>query len=160
MCYSPFLYNVSRRYTKNTQDAEDALQDAWINIFRNLDQYKEEGRLEAWMKRIVINAALSMYRKKWSSVVLTEESFELEKAFDPCIIKTLEVEDMMRYIKQLPSGYQEIFTLYVIDEFKHEEIGEMLGIGPSTSRAKLSIARKKLKAIIQSSNKIYQYEAS
>lgn len=160
MQHSPFLFNVAVRYSGNRHDAEDNLQEAWINIFKNLHQYKEDGKLHAWMKRIVINVALGLKRKKWSSVVLVEHDVGLDQEVQPTVIKEMEVKDMMEYIFQLPPGYQEIFKLYVIDEFKHQEIADMMGIEASTSRAKLTIARRKLKTIINTTSKLYQHEES
>jgi len=155
--YTKQLFVASMRYSKNRMDAEDALQEAWINIFKSLGKYREEGKLLGWMKRIVINAAL---RKKQSSWFKNEEiglQNSREAKLSPVAIDTMSANEILDHVLNLPPGYKEVFTLFVIDGYSHKEIGDLLNIKASTSRSKLTLARRKMQQSILKGNKIYAY---
>lgn len=153
--YTRPLYQVSLRYSKTRMDAEDALQDAWVNIFKGLSTYREEGKLESWMKRIVIHSALRKQRVKW----FKNENTDIEKvndpSFSPQALSQMTADEILGYVLNLPAGYKEIFTLFVIEGYSHKEIGLLLGIEASTSRSKLTRARKKMQSSILLANKNY-----
>jgi len=155
--YSDPLFLVSQRYTKNRMDAEDVLQESWIKIFRALDKYKEQGMLLAWMKKIVIHTALGKKRSAW----FKKEKVGLENVAEPALqskaVDKMSADEILSYVLNLPDGYKEIFTLFVIEGYSHKEIGKFLGIEASTSRAKLTMARKKMQESFLKANKIYSY---
>ena len=153
--YTAPLFLVSQRYSKNKMDAEDALQESWIKIFKALSKYEEQGKLLAWMKRITIHTAL---RRKQSSWFKNEEiglDSSVDPRFNPKAVDQMTADEILGYVLNLPPGYKEVFTLFVIEGYSHREIGELLGIQASTSRAKLTIARKKMQKSILEANKIY-----
>ena len=154
--YAQELYNIASRYAGQSVTPDDIAQESWIKIFRKLGTYKDEGRLDAWMKKIVINTALEKLRLKWhKSVVLSIEPME-DMYTPPEIIQSMEAQEILSIVNKLPDGYREIFKLHAIEGYKHKEIGEILGIQPSTSRAKLTLAKKKLRDILFNANKLAQ----
>ena len=153
--YTSALFQVSMRYSKTKMDAEDALQESWVKIFKGLENYTEQGKLLAWMKRITIHCAL---RKRQSSWFTTEEiglKSKSDPKFNPQAIDQMTADEILGYVLNLPPGYKEVFTLFVIEGYSHKEIGEFLGIEASTSRAKLTTARKKMRQSVLEANKIY-----
>ena len=133
------------KYSKNYQDAEDTLQDSFLTIFDKIKQYKSKGSFEGWLKRIAINTALQKYRNKvpleFVNEDLKEEEIEeinLEKA-------DFEIDFLLQLIQKLPDKYRLIFNLYVLDNYTHKEISNLLNISEGTSKSNLSRARKILK---------------
>lgn len=153
MRYSPTLMTVARRYCRDQHAAKDVLQDAFIKIFKAIPKYKHSGSFEGWLRRIVINCALSRREKH----AFKKEQTALEDtspiAISPSVYAHLEAEELMALIKQLPEGFQEVFNLFVIEGFSHNEIADILGISASTSRSQLVRARKKLQVILKQQEK-------
>jgi RNA polymerase sigma-70 factor (ECF subfamily) len=150
--YAGHMLGVCQRYARNTYDAEDILQDAFIKVFNKISQFKSEGSFEGWIRRIVVNTALkkyslARYSKELSGYEINESH---EKPVDPAAYSQLTEKDLLALINNLPDGYRLIFNLYVIEGYQHEEIAEMLGIQPGTSRSQLVKARAMLqKNILQ-----------
>ncbi|MDP5104673.1 MAG: sigma-70 family RNA polymerase sigma factor [Polaribacter sp.] len=143
--FSDKLFAVCLKYSRNYEDAEDNLQDCFITIFDKIDQYKHTGSFEGWLKRIAINTALQKYRKKPALYIVKEvadvdelEDFDLETT-------DLGIDVLLGFIQQLPDNYRLIFNLYVLDNYSHNEIAEMLKISVGTSKSNLFRARKILK---------------
>ena len=140
------------KYSRNYAEAEDNLQDAFITIFKKIEQYKNKGSFEGWMKRITINTALQRYRSEGVFDIINEEQIE---------DVTVEIDDddiSIDYLLKLFKNYQTVIdwylTLYVLDGYSHKEIAEMLEISTGTSKSNLARARLILK------EKIEQYKAS
>ncbi len=147
--YAPRLMAVCSRYSRDRESAKDALQESFINIFRYIDSYSEQGSFEGWMRRIAVNCALSFSRKnkKFDLIPITDyqsvDNVEMPEAY-----ANLQLEDLKKLIEKLPDNLLMVFNLYVVDGYKHKEIAVMLGIAESSSRAALSRARIKLIEII------------
>lgn len=147
--YSPLLLGVCFRYLKNRQDAEDVLIEGFMKVFTRIDQYSGEGSFEGWMRRIMVNEALMFLRKNnplthavdASEIPLSNEQWNAEDR--------LMEADVLRLLDQLPTGYRTIFNLYVIEGYKHREIGEMLGISIHTSKSQLIQARNRLSQLLE-----------
>lgn len=156
--YYPFLLTIARRYAK--QNAEDVLQDAFMRIFKKLDTFDaNKASFGSWAKTIVINTAISAYRKKR----LVFERFELrehDQEVSPDIIDKLDTEALLKLINRLPDMYKVVFNLYVIDSYSHAEIAKNLNIKVSLSKKRLSRARqllqKELQALIDREGKYLQ----
>nr|WP_298883232.1 RNA polymerase sigma factor [uncultured Polaribacter sp.] len=144
--FSDKLFAICLKYSSNYQDAEDNLQDSFIAIFEKIKQYKNKGSFEGWIKRITINTALQKYREK-SPLQIVEEIIEEEKEPEAFNFEktTVNVDTLLVLIQQLPDRYRLIFNLYVLDNYNHKEISEMLKISVGTSKSNLSRARKILK---------------
>ncbi len=150
--YASRMLGVCHRYARNAADAEDILQDAFVKIFNKMHQFKFEGSFEGWIRRIMVNTALKKYslRRYQKEVVGYEVKDSDESAMEPAAYTHLSKKEILELINNLPDGYRLIFNLYVIEGFQHEEISEMLGIQPGTSRSQLVKARGMLqKQIIE-----------
>ena len=140
-----YCVHVCLPYTRNEEDANDILSDAFIRIFKNIHQFDAgKGSLYAWIKRIVVNAALDFLKKhsRFTSSTLEEaEGIVIENT----IIEKLSADDLLQEIRSLPDATQAVFNLYCIEGFNHREISAMLGIKEGTSKWHLSEARTLLK---------------
>ncbi|MBK7306978.1 MAG: RNA polymerase sigma factor [Chitinophagaceae bacterium] len=146
------MLGVCNRYARNSADAEDILQDAFIKVFDKIYQFKFEGSFEGWIRKIVVNTALKKYslrryEKEVSGYEVTDRD---ETVMEPSTYGHLTEKDLLVLINNLPDGYRLIFNLYVLEGYQHDEIAEMLGIQPGTSRSQLVKARNMLqKQILQ-----------
>jgi RNA polymerase sigma-70 factor (ECF subfamily) len=139
------LFAVSLKYSKNYQDAEDNLQDSFLTIFAKIKQYKHKGSFEGWLKRITIHTALQKYRKNTPLEIVKEVKDEAQE--DEIDIENygFSVDVLLESIQQLPDRYRLVFNLYVLDDYSHKEIANLLNISEGTSKSNLSRARKILK---------------
>lgn len=150
--YASRMLGVCYRYARTAADAEDILQDAFIKVFDKMHQFKFEGSFEGWIRRIMVNTALKKYslRRYEKEVVGYEIKDKDESGMEPSAYAHLTQKEILELINNLPDGYRLIFNLYVMEGFQHEEIAEMLGIQPGTSRSQLVKARTMLqKQIIE-----------
>jgi len=152
--FSPVMYPICCRYVKNSVEAEDVLVMAFTKILNKIDQYKGEGSLEGWMKRIVINEALAHLRNQRSMVVVTDLEEGEFIADDDSGYTRLEEEELIDLISRLPSGYRSVFNLYAIDGYSHKEIAEKLSISENTSKSQLSRARVFLQKLLIKSQEV------
>lgn len=142
------MYNVGLRFLGNTEDAEDIVQDSFVDAFKNLDNFKYESSFGAWLKRIVINKSINHLKAKRIPVVPMEgHEFHLADE-EPIEAEATDIKKVKRGIALLPDGYREIINLYLIEGYDHVEIGEILGISTSTSKSQYHRAKKKLLEII------------
>lgn len=140
--YSKKMFAVCTYYTTEREDAEDVLHDGFIKIFENIHKYTHDGNFEAWMRRIFINQALMLYRRN-KRIDFVSEIAEMPTINHEMYEEgSLEFEELVLLVKQLPPQYQLVFNLYAIEGFKHKEIGEMLKIDEGTSKSNLARARK------------------
>ena len=147
--YSATLFSVCLKYSRNYPEAEDNLQDTFLTIFSRIEQFEGKGSFEGWMKRIAVNTVLQKYRKQKVFNLSNEE--QIEESLD------IEIEDrgvpldfLLKIIQELPDRYRLVFTMYVMDDYPHKEISDLLGISEGTSKSNLSRARKILKNKIES----------
>jgi RNA polymerase sigma-70 factor (ECF subfamily) len=146
--FSPKMYALCYRYVKDSMDAEDILVTAFTRIFERIDQFKGEGSFEGWIRRIVVNEALTFLRRNRSMYLETDlEVADREPDYNS-ISDHLEADDLIKMIQELPSGYRIVFNLYAIDGYSHKEIAEQLGISENTSKSQLSRARTYLQKLL------------
>lgn len=143
--YAPLMLAVCYRYTKSMTDAEDVLQEGFVKTFRYLHQFKGEGELGAWIRRIMVTTALNYLKKNTryqSELVFTDEQLHAISEYEPEM--NLSAKELADLIRQLPAGYQTIFNLHAVEGYSHVEIGKMLGIKEGTSRSQYARARSLL----------------
>jgi RNA polymerase sigma factor (sigma-70 family) len=147
--YSRAMYNVGYRITGNEADAEDVLQEAFISAFRNLDSYRGDASFGSWIKKIVINKAINQLKKRKMELMPDNEDFDIpmEEA-EEMYLPQLSVERVKGAIQQLPDGYRSVLSLYLLEGYDHQEIGEIMGITESTSKSQLNRAKSKLKELL------------
>lgn len=148
--FSSKLFAVCLKYSRNYEEAQDNLQDGFMIIYEKIGQFSFKGSFEGWAKRLMINNALQYYRKENSLRLLNEDIADEEM---------VEIEDnnismdyLLKIIQELPDRYRLVFNLYVIDNYAHKEIAEMLDISIGTSKSNLSRARVILKEKIETLN--------
>jgi RNA polymerase sigma factor (sigma-70 family) len=151
---------VCRRFAGDLAEAEDMLQEAFIRIFSNIDQYRFEGSLEGWIRRIVIHSALEVLRKRLIRFTDIGEEAETLSSPDTDAFAALSASELMRLICDLPDGYRVVFNLYVIEGYDHNEIATLLGISTATSRSQLLKARRALQEQIKCTDRLPNTYAS
>jgi len=152
--YSAAMLMVCMRYSKNRDDAEDMLQEAFIKIFKSIDGFRGQSTLGYWIKRIVINTALNYQRSKlylFPMVELVDDSYQASSDEN---LSDYSLEELIKMIQALPVGCQVIFNLYAIEGYKHREIATMLDISPGTSKSQFARARTLLQRMIVQANNI------
>ncbi|MFZ2287172.1 MAG: sigma-70 family RNA polymerase sigma factor [Bacteroidales bacterium] len=152
--YSKAMFNTAFRITGSREEAEDMLQEAFTDCFRNLGSYRTESTFGAWLKTIVINRCISRLRKKEAQLVyiddysrheFTEEESAESAWPDPAVIA--------RAVEKLPDGYRVVLSLYLLEGYDHTEISQILGISESTSKTQYLRAKEKLKKILLSTHR-------
>ncbi len=147
--YSSKMYGLCYRYIKDSMQAEDVLVTSFMKIFEKMEQFKHEGSFEGWIRRIVVNEALTYLRRNRSVYLETElEQAEVEPNYKN-LSDHLEAEDLLKIVSELPTGYRIVFNMYAIDGYSHKEIAEYLGISENTSKSQLSRARTHLQKVLK-----------
>jgi RNA polymerase sigma-70 factor (ECF subfamily) len=144
--FAPKMFSVCLRYMKKSDEAEDVLQDSFVKIFQKLSDFKNEGVLEGWIRRIVVNSCLDQIRKnsKFLNDIQAEEvEYKLDQ--NSFIAENLMAEDLMNLIQKMPDGYRLVFNMFAIEGFSHQEIASQLGITESTSKSQYLRARAYLR---------------
>ncbi len=149
---APLLIATCRRYVKDTALAEDIVQEGMIKAIQQFSSFKGKGNLTAWLKRIVINEALMHIRKSKINIIettneLTDNSNTSNTSYDDELIQQdFSINELLEAIDSLPASYRTVFNLYVLDEYKHSEIADLLHISVNTSKSQLMRARLNLQA--------------
>jgi RNA polymerase sigma factor (sigma-70 family) len=147
--FSPKMLGICYRYAKNRQDAEDMLQEGFIKIFTQIHQYRNEGALEGWIRRIIVHTCINILKKnkKFSDNVdiIHANSLYIREDMIPSIMQAKQVVECIRL---LPLGYRTVLNLYAIEGYSHKEIAEILDIEESTSRSQYTRAKAVLEDIL------------
>lgn len=143
--YADAMYNVSMRMVKIREDAEDVVQDSFIEAFKNLSSFRYESTFGSWLKRIVINKSINHLKLKRIPIVPIEnEMYRIKDDDAEDDAPKVDIKKVIKGIRLLPAGYQQIINLYLIEGYDHIEIGDILGISSSTSKSQYHRAKKKL----------------
>ena len=142
--FAPVMMGVCYRYTKNAEEASDVLQEGFVRVFRSLQQWKGQGELGAWMRRIMVNTALNWIRdhRKIQWLPAEEIPEDHHTSHTPTPADSLHARQLADLIRELPAGYQMVFNLHAVEGYTHAEIGQLMGIGEGTSRSQYHRARK------------------
>lgn len=147
--YSKAMYNICFRITGVEEVAEDVLQEAFVSAFQNIKSFKGRSSFGAWLKKIVVNRAISYLRKQQMDMIELDERIEVVEEAGDDIELVLKVNIVKEAIQKLPNGFRVVFSLYLLEGYDHKEIAEILGITESTSKSQYNRAKKKLKEIIK-----------
>ncbi len=151
--YAKAMYNVCLRIIGDTLEAEDVLQEAFLIAFEKIETYRNEAAFGAWLKKIVVHAALNQVRKRrfQFSDIDSNEDYEDESSHEAIAAEEMsyQAEQIRRAIAQLPDGFRIVFSLYLLEGYDHQEIAEILGISVSTSKSQYNRAKKKLQEILK-----------
>lgn len=144
--YYDLMSMVCYRYVKDPDISQDLVHEGFVKVFRKIKDFNKQGSLEGWIRRIMVNTCLDHLRRqkrKWAEVSLSEaESTPVNEE----VIAHLQAEYILEELQLLPLPLQMVFNLYIIEGYSHKEVGKLMDINPSTSRAYLTEARKQLRA--------------
>ncbi len=142
---------------KNEMDAEDLLQNSFVDVFSKLGTFKYQSSIGAWIKRIVVNNCINFLKRKrlYFEEIREGHGNIVEIGIDESVEPEYSVKAVMEALSRLPDGYRVVFTLYAIEGYDHREISEILGVSETTSKSQYSRAKRKLKELIGSKNTNY-----
>jgi RNA polymerase sigma-70 factor (ECF subfamily) len=135
------LYSSSLKYASSNEDAQDILQDAFITIFKKIEQFNHKGSFEGWCRRIVINTALAKYRSNKIKTVDQDRIINLEVEIEVEEVSEISLNALLEFIQELPDRYRLVFSLYTLDDYSHQEIADLMQISVGTSKSNLSRAK-------------------
>jgi len=150
--YAKAMFNTSLRIVNNASDAEDVLQEAFMDAFRYLADFNYKSTFGAWLKRIVINKSINVLRKRKGDFVDIDTTPVAEMPSDEVLDEEniqLKVAEIKKAVTKLPNGYRTVLTLYLFEGYDHEEIAEIMKISESTVRTQYHRAKHKLLHIIK-----------
>jgi RNA polymerase sigma factor (sigma-70 family) len=142
---APKMLAVCMRYAKDKDEAQDILQEGFIKMFKNMNNYRGEGSLEGWVRRIMVHSAISRYRKAKTMILVddfTEQNIPVSTSRNG---NGLEAQELMNMVQELPTTYRSVFNMYAIEGYSHQEISGKLGMSELLSRTTLHRARTILK---------------
>lgn len=147
--YNKAMYNSALRILKNQVDAEDVMQDSFLDAFTRIQLYREEGSFGGWLKKIVINNALDFIRKQKPTIEIDESILLLaDEKEDDSTENECRLEDIKKAMKMIKNEYRIILSLYLFEGYDHEEIASILKISYALSRTRYSRARQSLLKVI------------
>ena len=147
--FSRKMMGVCLRYCDSTEEAEDVVQNGFISIFENIESFKGTGSLEGWVRKIMVNTALTNIRKnKKLKQNIELDSVEFMLPSNIYQNDSFAAKDLLKIIQTLPVGFKTVFNLYAIEGYSHREIGDMLNISEGTSKSQYSRAKAHLQKII------------
>lgn len=147
--FAPVMMGVCKRYVRQTEVAEEMLSNGFIKAFRYISQFENKGSFEGWLRTIMVRECLDYLRTE-KKLILALDATDTTPEPVAFAEVNLEIEDLIKLIDSLPTGYREVFNLYAIEGYKHNEIAELLGISESTSKTQLMKARISLQKLISS----------
>lgn len=141
--YAKAMYNTALRIVRDEAEAADVLQDAFVDAFSRLNTFRQDSTFGLWMKQIVVNKSLSALRKRKQELLATDEadSYVIDEEDEDI---SFRVEAIKQAINKLPEGYRIVLTLYLLEGYDHEEIGNILHISEATSRSQFLRGKRKL----------------
>jgi len=151
--------SVALRYSENREEALEIVNDSFLKVFNRLDQYDPSYPFKAWFRKIIINSSIDYFRKFHKHPKFLEIAGIGDlKDTNSALLRFPSEDDMLPVIQKLPPAYRMVFNLYVMEEYKHHEIAEILEISVGTSKSNLARAKVKLRELLikESSNPIKQ----
>ena len=140
--FSQKMLGVCLRYTKSQDEAEDALQEGFVKAFSKLNDFSNQGSLEGWIRRIMVNTSLDAIRKNTKFMKdVSIDTVDYQIGNEDFIVEGLNAEDLMKLINSMPEGYKVIFNMFAIEGYSHQEISTTLGISESTSKSQYMRAK-------------------
>lgn len=152
--YADKMYNICLTYSDNDDDARDNLQEGFIRVFKKLHtfQFQFKGGLEGWIRKIVVNTSLELYRKKKREKEVIEEYSGGVEQFSEGILEKINASELVKMVNELPTKAAMVLKLHAIEGYAHKEIAELMGITVGTSKSQLNRARFLMKEEISKAN--------
>lgn len=147
--YANAMYNVALRIVNDDAEAEDVLQEAFLDAFNRIGDFRQETTFGLWLKQIVINRSINYLRKRKLETVGVDNAEDIAEEQEPDVEATqLKVEAIKAAMTELPDGYRVVLSLYLFEGYDHEEIAHILKITENTSRSQYMRAKKKLNSLL------------
>jgi RNA polymerase sigma-70 factor, ECF subfamily len=148
----PLAINISRRYTKDLDEAKSVVNEGMLKVFQQLDLYSPEMSFGGWVRRIMVNSAIDSYRrsKRYQDRHVEYEVEEPILGFDESILNKISADEIFTLVQQLPPAYRMVFSLYAVEGYNHREIAEQLGISEGTSKSNYAKAKAKMQKALAS----------
>ncbi|HBU76578.1 MAG TPA: RNA polymerase subunit sigma-70 [Muricauda sp.] len=144
--YCDGMFCVAMRFLKNSDDAEDVLQDSFIKAFQRIGQFKGDVTFGAWLKRIVVNGSIDFLKSKHQRTVELNESYlQVAEEDDWSVEEGISIDQVKKAIEELPQKYRYVVQLFLVEGYDHSEISEILGITETASRTRLLRGKTQLK---------------
>jgi len=150
--YSKSMFNVCLRMMKTREEAEDVLQESFVEIFKHIDSFRYDSTIGAWIKKIVINRCINALKKKSLDIEYKDNNSLPDKPetnTDESEWINMTVDKIKKAVSELSEGYRVIFSLYVFEGYDHAEISEVLGISESTSKSQYLRAKRRIAELLQ-----------
>lgn len=161
--FAPKMYGVCLRFAKDKTEAEDNLQEGFVKVFTNIHKFRNEGSLEGWVRRIMVNVSLSKFRKQHLMHPVEDISVYESQQVSENVLDKISADELLELIQELPPRYRMVFNLFVMEGMTHQEIGEAMNITEGTSKSNLARARdilkRKVKKLYGELNKNENYSA-
>lgn len=143
------MYNVALRIVNDEAEAEDVLQESFLDAFTRIENFREETTFGLWLKQIVINRSINYLRKRKAEFVpIDDVDVAEEESQDPESLE-LKINEIREAVAELPDGYRVVLTLYLFEGYDHEEIAHILKISENTSRSQYMRAKIKLNSLLE-----------
>ncbi len=153
--FAPKMFGVCMRYSKNREEAEEILQEGFVQVFKSLHNFKHAGSFEGWIRKIMVYCAIQHYRTRPKMhPVVGIENLPAEETCNEDILARLHKKELLKMVQALPPAYRIIFNLYVFEGMKHREIAEQLGIAEGTSKSNFFDAKLLLQKAVTNGLKI------
>jgi RNA polymerase sigma factor (sigma-70 family) len=153
--YAGKMLGVCLRYAKNKQEAEEIVQEGFVQTFKSLKSFRQEGSLEGWIRKIMVHCAIQYYRSKPKMhLVVNLEPVNTEDLAAESIISQLSKKELLNMVQALPPACRMVFNLHVFEGMKHREIADLLDISEGTSKSNLYDAKIILQRAVTNSLKI------
>jgi len=149
--YSKAMLNIAFRIVGDIAEAEDVLQEAFLDAFNKIKDFRQDTTFGLWLKQIVVNRSINMLRKRRLELVdMEDEQFEniADTEFEDDEDIRYKVAQVKEAMNELPEGYRVVISLYLLEGYDHEEIGQILDISENTSRTQFLRAKRKLSEIL------------
>src|SRR5688572_19438696 len=148
--FSRKMMGVCLRYADRTEEAEDMLQNGFIRVFDKISTFKGSGSLEGWIRKVIVNEALTYLRK--NKTMKLNLDIDTDKYIAPSnshVSESMNEKDLLKIIQKLPIGFRTVFNMYAIEGYSHKEIAEALGISEGTSKSQYSRAKVHLQNMLK-----------
>jgi len=135
--YAGLLLGICMRYTEDKSEAEDVLQEGFLKIFEHIKEYQGKGSFEGWMRKIMVNTAITHFHKHKKHYYHSEldDVHENELQVDITPDSEIAVQELQALLQEMPEGYKMVFNLFAVEGYKHKEIAEQLNIDENTSKS-------------------------
>lgn len=155
LTYSKAMYNICLRMMNKKEDAEDVLQEAFINAFNHLQNFRGESSFGSWLKKIVVNHCINTLKKKKIKPEAIEDLDIIDETepLDDCKSSDdYTVKQVQQAMSELAEGFRVILTMYLFEDYSHKEIAEAMGISEATSKSQYSRAKQKIRILLKTKN--------